>query len=98
MGTLFERVIGLTEMFPDFLRNGSVGLVKGSWSFSQASFSFAKAATWVVFSTATILFMPVMLESERLQMQDQQKAQKTQTLLGPGAAVSGGPSLGPPPI
>jgi len=96
--TLAERLVGLTEMFPQFIRTGSVKLVKNSWVFSQASFSFAKAATWVVFSTATILFMPVMIESERLQLQDQQKAQKNQILLGPGVAQSGGPSLGPPPI
>jgi len=96
--TLTERLIGLTEMFPDFVRNGSVSLVKGSWSLAQSCYSLSRAASWVVFSSATILFMPVMIESERLQLQDQQKAQKNQILLGPGAAVSGGPSLGPPPI
>jgi len=96
--TLTERLIGLTEMFPDFVRNGSVSLVKGSWSLAQSCYSLTRAASWVVFSSATILFMPVMIESERLQLQDQQKAQKNQILLGPGAAVSGGPSLGPPPI
>ena len=47
--------------------------------------SFAKSAAWVVFSTATILFMPVMIETERLQLQDAQKAQKNQILLGPGS-------------
>jgi len=96
--TLAERLIGLTEMFPDFVRNGSVSLVKGSWSLAQSCYSLTRAASWVVFSSATILFMPVMIESERLQLQDQQKAQKNQILLGPGAAVSGGPALGPPPI
>jgi len=96
--TLTERLVGLTEMFPQFIRNGSVRLAKGSMALSQASFSFAKAATWVIFSTATILFMPVMIETERLQLQDQQKAMKNQILLGPGMAQSGGPSLGPPPI
>merc|ERR1712080_541748 len=96
--TLIERLVGLTEMFPQFIRNGSVSLAKGSMALSQASFSFAKAATWVIFSTATILFMPVMIETERLQLQDQQKAMKNQILLGPGMAQSGGPALGPPPI
>jgi len=96
--TLSERLIGLTEMFPQFVRTGSVKLVSGSWGLSKASFSFAKSAAWVVFSTATILFMPVMIETERLQLIDAQKAQKNQILLGPGVAQSGGPSLGPPPI
>merc|ERR1711971_1487311 len=96
--TLSERLIGLTEMFPQFVRTGSVKVVSGSWSLSKAFFSFAKSAAWVVFSTATILFMPVMIETERLQLIDAQKAQKNQILLGPGVAQSGGPSLGPPPI
>ena len=82
--TLAERLIGLTEMFPDFVRNGSVSLVKGSWGLAQSCYSLTRAASWVVFSSATILFMPVMIESERLQLQDQQKAQKNQILLGPG--------------
>jgi len=96
--TLAERLVGLTEMFPDFVRTGSVSLVKSSWSLTQSCYSLGRAASWVIFSSATLLFMPIMIESERLQMQDQMKAQKNQILLGPGAAVSGGPSLGPPPI
>jgi len=96
--TLAERLVGLTEMFPDFVKTGSVSLVKSSWSLTQSCYSLGRAASWVIFSSATLLFMPIMIESERLQMQDQQKAQKNQILLGPGAAVSGGPSLGPPPI
>lgn len=96
--TLVERLVGLTEMFPDFVTAGSVALVKGSWNLTTKMYSMTKSVSWVVFSSATILFMPVMIETERLQIQDQQKAAKNQILLGPGAAVSGGPSLGPPPI
>jgi len=96
--SLGERLVGLTEMFPQFLRTGSLKLVSGSWSLSKASLGFAKAASWIIFSTATVLFMPVMIETERLQLQDAQKAQKNQILLGPGVAQSGGPALGPPPI
>jgi len=96
--TVMERLVGLTEMFPDFVTAGSVALVKGSWSLTTKMYSMTRSVSWVVFSSATILFMPVMIETERLQIQDQQKAAKNQILLGPGAAVSGGPSLGPPPI
>ena len=73
-------------MLFQFVRTGTVSLVKNSWSLSLASLGLAKAATWVVFSTATILFMPVMIESERLQLQDAQKAQKNSILLGPGTS------------
>jgi len=96
--TLTERLIGLTEMFPDGLRTGSVSLVKGSWSLTKSAYGMGRSAAWIVFSTAAILFMPVMIETERLSIMDQQKQQKTQMLLGPGVASSGPPSLGPPPI
>jgi len=96
--TLAERLIGLTEMFPESLRRGTVSLVKGSWSGTKYLYGFTRSAGWIFFSTASILFMPVMIETERLSIMDQQKQQKTQMLLGPGVAASGAPSLGPPPI
>jgi import receptor subunit TOM22 len=96
--TLAERLVGLSEMFPDGLRSGTVSLFKNSWSATQYLYSFSRSAGWIFFSTASILFMPVMIETERLTIMDQQKQQKTQMLLGPGVASSGAPSLGPPPI
>jgi len=96
--TLTERLIGLTEMFPEFVRHGAVSLVKGSWSGTKYMYGFSRSAAWIFFSTASIIFMPVMIETERLSIMDQQKQQKTQMLLGPGVASSGAPSLGPPPI
>jgi len=96
--TIAERLLGLTEMFPDFMTRGTVGLVKGSLGFTQSCYAMGRTASWIVFSSAALLFMPIMIETERLQLQDQQKAQKNQMLLGPGTASSGGPSIGPPPI
>lgn len=37
--------------------------------------------------------MPIMIETERIGIEEMQKQQQRQILLGPGAAVSGG---GPP--
>jgi len=97
--TLTERLIGLTEMFPDFVRNGTVSLVKGSVGATKYMYGFSRSAAWIFFSTASILIMPVMIETERLSIMDQQKQQKAQMLFGPGVAGSGsGPALGPPPI
>jgi len=96
--TLAERLMGLSEMFPESLRAGTTSLVKNSWSGSQYLYGFTRSAAWILFSTASILFMPVMIETERLSILDQQKQAKTQMLLGPGVAASGAPSLGPPPI
>ena len=59
-------------------------LLSGSLSLTKSCYSLGRAVGWVVFSSSALLFMPVMLETERLQLQDQQKAQKNQILLGPG--------------
>jgi len=96
--TLTERLIGLTEMFPECVRNGSCSLVKGTWSATKSAYGMSRSVAWIFFSTASILFMPVIIETERMSIMDQQKQQKTQMLLGPGVAASGAPSLGPPPI
>ena len=102
--TLVERLVGLTEMFPDFVRSGTVGLVNGSVSLSKWSYSMSRTVSWIVFSSAALLFMPVMIETERLQIQDQQKAQKSQILLGPGgfcldiSVISNGNCRAPRPV
>ena len=96
--TLVERLVGLTKMFPESIRSGTVSLFKSSWSATQYFYGFSRSAGWIFFSTASILFMPVMIQTERLSIMDQQMQQKTQMLLGPGVASSGAPSLGPPPI
>lgn len=41
------------------------------------------------FSSSAVLFLPVMIESERLGVEEAQKAQQRQILLGPGAAMAG---------
>ena len=82
--TIAERLLGLTEMFPDFMRTGTVSLVKGSVGLTKSCYAMGRTASWIIFSSAALLFMPIMIETERLQIQDQQKAQKNQMLLGPG--------------
>jgi len=97
--TLTERLVGLTEMFPECVRKGTVSLVMGSWGMTKSMYGYSRSAAWIFFSTASILIMPIMIETERLSIMDQQKQQKAQMLLGPGVAGAGaGPSLGPPPI
>ncbi|XP_011433501.3 mitochondrial import receptor subunit TOM22 homolog [Crassostrea angulata] len=93
--TLVERLIGLTEMFPDSVRNAVCSAGSFSWKAMQWSFSFSKSAMWVAVSAGTILVLPVMFENERAQMLDQQKQQEKQILLGPHSAMSG-PGMVPP--
>ena len=68
-------------------RSGTVSLVSNSVSLTKWSYSMSRTVSWILFSSAALLFMPVMIETERLQIQDQQKAQKNQILLGTGIVL-----------
>ena len=95
--TLMERVVGLTEMFPPGLTKtvstlgfGSVDVVK--WAYSKG-----RNITWIVFSTAALLFLPVMIESERVGFEEMEKAKRQQILLGPSSAISSAGTNAPLP-
>uniref|UniRef100_A0A6P7FHL4 Mitochondrial import receptor subunit TOM22 homolog n=1 Tax=Diabrotica virgifera virgifera TaxID=50390 RepID=A0A6P7FHL4_DIAVI len=93
--TFCERLWGLTEMFPESLRNFTWSTVVNTKEGIKFAYSFSRSATWVVFSTSIILFAPIIFEVERAQMEEMQKNQQKQILLGPNSAISGGV---PPPI
>ena len=57
---------------------------QGSVSLTKWSYSMSRTVSWIVFSSAALLFMPIMIETERLQIQDQEKAKKNHLLLGAG--------------
>ncbi|CAH1795355.1 unnamed protein product [Owenia fusiformis] len=92
--TLIERLIGLTEMFPESLRNTSSSLVDLSWNGTKWLYSNSRSLMWVCASSATMLALPVMFEMERSQMEEQQLQQQRQIMLGPNAAMSGRPGQG----
>ena len=96
--TLLERLVGLTEMFPEGLRQGSCALVSGSITSIKWAYKKSRNLSWLVCSSVAILFLPIMIESERMGIEEAQKQQQRQILLGPGAAVSGGAKGGPPPM
>jgi len=86
--TLVERLVGLTEMFPPGLITGISNLSKGSVSAVKWSYSKSRTITWILFSSAAILFLPAMLESERCAIEEQDKMRKQQMLLGPSSALA----------
>ena len=88
--TLYERLVGLTEMFPEGMTSGAVGLAKGSVSGAKWLYGTTRTLTWIVISTASILFLPVMIETQLLEIEEAQKQQQRQILLGPGSAMSAG--------
>ncbi|KAG5881994.1 hypothetical protein JTB14_028595 [Gonioctena quinquepunctata] len=93
--TLAERLWGLTEMFPEPVRNVTYATLVNTQSGVKHAYNFSRSAMWIIFSTSIILFAPVIFEVERAQMEEMQKNQQKQLLLGPNSAISGGV---PPPI
>jgi len=95
--TFTERLWGLTEMFPQVIRNSVWLMTTGSLSGLKSLYGFSRNAMWIFFSSSAILMAPVIFEVERASMEEMQKQQQRQILLGPNTAVSGGiPSLGMP--
>lgn len=88
--TLLERLAGLSEMFPEGLTKLVNASVSGLKSGAVWSYGATRTLTWVVCSSAAVMFLPIMIEMERVGMEEAQKQQQRQILLGPGAAMSGG--------
>ncbi|XP_017775992.1 PREDICTED: mitochondrial import receptor subunit TOM22 homolog [Nicrophorus vespilloides] len=96
--TLSERLLGLGEMFPDSVRKVSCAVAENTTAGVKNLYNFSRNALWIVFSTSIILFAPVIFEVERAQLEELQRNQQKQLLLGPNTAMAGGPgmSLMPP--
>ncbi|XP_010004356.1 PREDICTED: mitochondrial import receptor subunit TOM22 homolog [Chaetura pelagica] len=59
---------------------------------------FSRAALWIGTTSFMILVLPVVFETEKLQMEQQQQLQQRQILLGPNTGLSGGMPGGLPPL
>ncbi|XP_029934506.1 mitochondrial import receptor subunit TOM22 homolog [Myripristis murdjan] len=95
--TLVERLWGLTEMFPDTVRSAAEVSAQCSVSLVKKLYSFSRSALWVGTTSFMILVLPVVFETERLQLEQQQLQQQRQILLGPNTGMSGGmPGMMPP--
>ncbi|KAL0838673.1 hypothetical protein ABMA28_016745 [Loxostege sticticalis] len=95
--TLSERLWGLTEMFPECVRNGTYTATTKTWSGVKSLYGLSRSVMWVVASSSVILFAPVIFEVERAQVEEMQKSQQKQVLLGTNTALSG-PMPNMPPM
>ncbi|KAL9699697.1 hypothetical protein quinque_003138 [Culex quinquefasciatus] len=93
--SLSERLWGLTEMFPAGVRNLTGAVVSLSTASVKTLYQFSCSASWIFFTSSMILFAPVVFEVERAQMEEMQRSQQKQVLLGPGSAVGAGAGGGP---
>ncbi|KAJ0176503.1 hypothetical protein K1T71_007682 [Dendrolimus kikuchii] len=95
--TLSERLWGLTEMFPQCVRNGTYTVSTKTWMGVKSLYGLSRSVMWVVASSSVILFAPVIFEVERAQMAEMEKSQQKQVLLGTNTALSG-PMPNMPPM
>jgi len=103
--SFLERIQGLSEMFPEGLRWACSKTASLTCNATKTGWWLVRNALWIASSSAVILALPVLFESERAQQQEEQLQQQRQILLGPNAAVSGAagnnllPGMGmmPPP-
>ncbi|XP_020807665.1 mitochondrial import receptor subunit TOM22 homolog isoform X2 [Drosophila serrata] len=93
-----ERFWGLTEMFPEPLRKAVGAVTSGTVNGCKRLYSFSCNASWIFFTSSVILFAPVIFETERAQMEELQKSQQKQVLLGPSSAMAPGSSPSLPMI
>ena len=80
--TILERLMALTEMFPESLTKAAGVSASGVVSGLKWAYSASKVVTWVVCTSASIMFLPIMIETERLGIEEAQKQQQRQILLG----------------
>lgn len=86
-------------MFPETIRNVCGSVSDFSITSAKNVFNFSCNASWIFFTSSMILFAPIIFETERAQMEEMQKSQQKQVLLGPGSAISsGGGSTGMPSL
>lgn len=76
--SLAERLWGLTEMFPDGVRNACGAVSDFSVSSVKNVFQFSCNASWIFFTSSMILFAPIIFETERAQMEEMQRTQQKQ--------------------
>ncbi|XP_027045867.1 mitochondrial import receptor subunit TOM22 homolog isoform X2 [Pocillopora damicornis] len=91
--TLIERLIGLTEMFPESVRQGSRNAARGVAIGARWLYNFTGKSLWIMSTSFVVLALPVIFEVERVQTEEAQLQQQRQILLGPGST---GPGSGLP--
>lgn len=87
--TLGERLWGLTEMFPESLRNFTWQTNKLALRSVKGVYKFTRSTLWIVGTSFVILGMPVLFEVERVQSEEAMMMQQRQILLGPGGSPAG---------
>jgi len=84
--SLSERIWGLTEMFPEPIRNFCGAFSNFTTSTVKNVYSFSCNASWIFFTSSMILFAPVIFETERAQTEEMQKNSTKTSFTWPGSS------------
>lgn len=76
--SLAERLWGLTEMFPDSVRDKTYTVTCKTIEGVKGFYSLSRNIVWIVVSSSVILFAPLIFEVERQQMEEMQRSQQKQ--------------------
>lgn len=76
--TLTERLVGLTEMFPESVRKGTSTAAKGMVSGAKWLYNVTGKTIWILSTSFVILALPVIFEVERVQTEEAQLQQQRQ--------------------
>ncbi|PNF33331.1 hypothetical protein B7P43_G07522 [Cryptotermes secundus] len=76
--TLSERLWGLTEMFPEGVRNITSAVVSSTCTGIKGFYGLSRIIAWCFFSSSAILFAPLIFEMERAQVEEMQRSQQKQ--------------------
>ncbi|XP_002161843.1 mitochondrial import receptor subunit TOM22 homolog [Hydra vulgaris] len=85
--TICERLWGLTEMFPETVRNGTHKLTQLSLKGITKAYKFSRSTLWICGTSFVVLALPVLFEIERVQTEEAALMQQRQILLGPGSGA-----------
>ncbi len=94
--TIAERLWGLTEMFPDSLRSTSKSAFDISKTSTKVLYTWGRKALWVAVTSVIVLYLPVALEVERIQMEKESLGEAQDILLGDATSQGKTKSSEPP--
>lgn len=74
--TLGERLMGLTEMFPESVRNATNMLYNGTCSAVSFAFKSSRSVLWIASSSFVILLLPYVFEKERTDYEEKMRQEE----------------------
>ena len=69
-------------MFPEGLTHFADASASGLVSGLKWAYKASRTVSWIVCTSASIMFLPIMIETERMGIEEAQKQQQRQILLG----------------